>query len=150
MTCPLCGDQHSLSQCPRWKASQTIVIPIFKEMKMQASDITSMSKDIVEFLKHSNGENFGVAQISRAMNVGEAGMSKILRAMEDEGLIRGIHGIRQPRYYIATAEQIAAEVKAAQPRQAPAPLKIDRHRAELYAQLKEARDSIKSLHIQRV
>ena len=116
---------------------------------MKTEDISNIGPHIIEFLKDADGENFSADQLGNKFKVGTPSVRQIMISMESEGLVRCVRGTRQPRWYVATDGQLELERRTNEPREVPAPLKIDPRKQELYAELQRARDAIPSLHVGR-
>lgn len=97
--------------------------------------------DIVGFLEQNTGASFTLASISSKTGLGLASVRLTLIDLEVKGVVRRVTGERTARFYIPTAEQLAAMSKplAVWPTLKPRPL-----HAALIAQLREARAAIPS------
>ena len=110
---------------------------------MNAEEIKN---EIVDMLRKNNGESTCIQVIAKPFGNHMPAIKQILIELEDERRIRKVHGERKARYYIPTKAQIEAEERCNQARAMPAPLKVERRRIELYAELERARNAIPSLN----
>lgn len=105
-----------------------------------------MSAAIIKSLTERNGECRAVQSFASSFGVTQTKVGLLLADMEKRGLVSKMNGARNASYYIKTAAQVEREAAVNKPKDAPKPLKIDKHRSELYAELARARAAIPSLY----
>jgi len=112
---------------------------------MQEQEETSFEENILAWLRSRSGDVVVVSQIAKKFKVGQAGMFSMLQEMEKSGRVRRSNAKRATGFYIPSQAQLNAEQRALEVAKVDRPLKIDKHRTELYAQLAAARGAIKSI-----
>ena len=101
---------------------------------------------IITFLKEQGGAAFTLASIANKVKIGLASVRKVIATLEEQGIVRRTAGERHARFYIPTAEQLAAILKASEPAKPWPPLKPRPQLAERIAAIRAAREAIPSLY----
>lgn len=118
-------------------------IPTFKDYCDKQE--TSYEDKIMAWLRSMGGEVVVIAAIARKFKVGDASVLTLLNELAASGKVRRSNAKRGVGFYIPTEAMLNAERRHAEEVKPPPPLKVDKHRRELYAQLAEARASIRSI-----
>lgn len=108
-------------------------------------DKTSYEALILAWLRSKNGDVVLVTALSKKFMVGDASMQTLLNELVACGKVRKSTAKRTLGYYIPTDAMLNAERKASEEVEVRKPHKIDKRRAELYAELAAARNSIPSI-----
>lgn len=121
-------------------------IQTFKEYCKVQED-TSYEDQIMAWMRTKGGEVVVVSALAKKFKVGDSAMLTLLNEMATSGKIRRApqRNNRVMAFYVPTEGQLNAERRMAEEVRAIAPLKVDKHRRELYAQLAAARLSIPSI-----
>lgn len=105
----------------------------------------TINEQVVDYLRGRLGDIVVISAISKKFKVGSAAMTKSLNELVEAGVIRKSNAKRTTGYYIPSPGQLNAERRAVQEVRIPQPLKVDRHRQELYDQLAANRSTLKSI-----
>jgi Fe2+ or Zn2+ uptake regulation protein len=97
---------------------------------------------IIGFLEGQDGASFTLASISSKIEMGLASVRKSLATLEEQNIVRRVTGERHARFYVPTAAQQAALVKAAV--RTWKPLKPRTLHAERIAAIRAERSAIPS------
>lgn len=105
---------------------------------------SDIRRDILDALATAGEDGLTIAAIATATKFGLASLRPVLAELGGTMVIRSTQAGRNMRFWIPSAERLRAEEEARQVRVVP-PLKIDKARRELYAELAAARAAIRSL-----
>lgn len=108
-------------------------------------DQTSYEALVLSWLRSKDGDVVLVTSLSKKFMVGDASMLTLLNELVACGKVRRSTAKRTLGFYIPTDAQLNAERRANEEVRQTQPLKVDRQRRELYAQLEAARASIRSI-----
>ena len=97
------------------------------------------------FLRMKSGDIMMVTVLARKFMVGQAAMTTLLNEMAIAGKVRRSSAKRSLGFYVPSEAQLEAERKALQAVKQTPPLKIDKRRQELYAEIAASRKSLPSI-----
>lgn len=101
---------------------------------------------IVGFLSDNAGTFYNIAQMAKRFNFGRSAMALELASLAHAGRIRATMAKnRAQAYYVPAQSQLEAEARMVGKLRIDRPLKIDKRRQELYAELSAARNKIPSI-----
>lgn len=113
---------------------------------MSQQHISDQIGAIVTFLTENAGKFYNIAQMAKRFNYGRSAMGLELATLANSGHIRATMAKnRAQAYYVPPQSQLDAEARMTTKFVSNRPLKIDKRRQELYAELSAARNSIKSI-----
>ena len=108
--------------------------------------IAEQTGEIVQLLADNAGKFYNITEMAKRFKVNRSAMGLALASLAQSGRIRASMATnRAQAYYVPTQAQLEAEARMSTKFVSNRPLKVDRHRQELYAELSHARDSIKSI-----
>lgn len=108
--------------------------------------ISEQTGEIVQLLSDNAGKFYNITEMAKRFKVNRSAMGLVLANLAHSGRIRASMATnRAQAYYMPTQAQLEAEARMNTKFVSNRPLKVDRHRQELYAELSRARDSIKSI-----
>jgi len=105
---------------------------------------SDIRREVLDLLATVGEDGMTLASLSTGTKFGLASLRPILAELGGSMAIRSTQGVRNVRYWIPSESRLRAEEDARQVRLVP-PLKIDKVRSELYAELAAARAAIRSL-----
>lgn len=106
--------------------------------------VLAMRQMIMDELMKVGDEGITLASLSHILSVGQPSLRPILADMGGSMVIRCTQGFRNVRYWIPSEDQIKAEDEARNVRPFR-PLKLDKAKLEIYAEIDAARRAIPSI-----
>jgi len=121
-------------------------IPTLKEYH-EMQEVTSYERQILAWMRSKGGEVVVATAIAKKFNVGNAAMLTLLNELAAAGKIRRAarrNNKNAAAFYIPSEAELDAERRMTQEAKVTAPLKIDKVRQELYAQIAASRAAMPS------
>jgi len=100
---------------------------------------------IIAFLRSKNGDVVLVTSLAQRYLVGQASVVALMNELAAAGKVRRSNAKRTVGYYIPTDAMLNAERRANDAHKPAPPLKIDKRRAELYAEIAASRAALPSI-----
>lgn len=101
---------------------------------------------IVSYLAKNAGTFYNIGQMAKRFGFSKSAMALELATLAQSGRIRAtLADNRAQAYYVPPQSQLDAEARMVSKVRVDRPLKINRRRQELYAELAEARNKIASI-----
>lgn len=108
--------------------------------------IAEQTGEIVQLLSDNAGKFYNITEMAKRFKVNRSAMGLVLASLAQSGRIRASMATnRAQAYYVPTQAQLEAEARMSTKFVSNRPLKVDRHRQELYAELAAAREKIQSI-----
>lgn len=108
--------------------------------------IAEQTGEIVQLLADNAGKFYNITEMAKRFKVNRSAMGLALASLAHSGRIRASMATnRAQAYYMPTQAQLEAEARMSTKFVSNRPLKVDRHRQELYAELAAAREKIQSI-----
>lgn len=100
---------------------------------------------IMAWLRTKDGDIVRISDLGKKFKIGDASILAMLNELAACGKVRKTNAKRSIGFYIPSEAMLNAERKAAEEAPQRPALKIDSHRAELYARLDADRKAIRSI-----